>query len=304
MISARRKRKRTSGRCKQCSTRKVRCDLSRPRCENCVRLGHNCYYDVPPTSLGSDDSMSHTIRAKHLATAKHDLAAFPRQTHRDVHDRPLTTGALSSDRQSLSRDITPGLSVWLTPASPFDDRTAELAADGFPSIPAPTEHAAPTNVSEEDTSNPDGRLDLSIPEAHCITQGVHRDWSSETDIFARALICPPIMIDSLNDWSEFCWKASQESTRYHFLASAICVFAYVHKSERSDELLDDVYMLYESATFGVSSCFEESNLSNDNRRLQAAFSTTFLLCHVEVCRTLQSRGMNAFADPNQDNDGF
>ncbi|KIP09470.1 hypothetical protein PHLGIDRAFT_126340 [Phlebiopsis gigantea 11061_1 CR5-6] len=40
--------------CRQCRARKIRCDSSRPQCNNCIRRGNECEYDAKPKRRGPD----------------------------------------------------------------------------------------------------------------------------------------------------------------------------------------------------------------------------------------------------------
>ncbi|KAH9993528.1 hypothetical protein BJV77DRAFT_349039 [Russula vinacea] len=40
--------------CRQCRSRKIRCDSTRPNCQNCVKRGNECVYDKVPKRRGPD----------------------------------------------------------------------------------------------------------------------------------------------------------------------------------------------------------------------------------------------------------
>ncbi|EKM54774.1 uncharacterized protein PHACADRAFT_258850 [Phanerochaete carnosa HHB-10118-sp] len=40
--------------CRQCRARKIRCDSTRPHCNNCIRRGNDCEYDAKPKRRGPD----------------------------------------------------------------------------------------------------------------------------------------------------------------------------------------------------------------------------------------------------------
>ncbi|PPQ68813.1 hypothetical protein CVT24_007698 [Panaeolus cyanescens] len=87
--------------CRQCRSRKIRCDSQRPSCNNCLRRSNDCQYDSAPKRRGPDKNPGTRQRSCKRRPTDGSAPPPPKRAKRSASDRTSTTAPNTEQRGSL-----------------------------------------------------------------------------------------------------------------------------------------------------------------------------------------------------------
>ncbi|KJA23398.1 hypothetical protein HYPSUDRAFT_586431 [Hypholoma sublateritium FD-334 SS-4] len=99
--------------CRQCRSRKIRCDSTRPVCNNCVRRSNTCEYDTVPKRRGPDKRPGTRQRSCKKRTADGSVPPPPKRrrttntTERPAEQRELPPSKVKENLQHEPRRLSP-----------------------------------------------------------------------------------------------------------------------------------------------------------------------------------------------------
>ncbi|KAJ5234960.1 uncharacterized protein N7469_004128 [Penicillium citrinum] len=110
-ITPRRKLRVTTG-CQTCRARRVKCDESKPSCNNCGKKHRTCVYD------NGAPGMSRTRAAQRRAQNPSDIVSSPAPVHPRLEDDPSHSHAQSAVRNTPPRVNAEQNSQGVSPVNP------------------------------------------------------------------------------------------------------------------------------------------------------------------------------------------
>ncbi|TDL24298.1 hypothetical protein BD410DRAFT_786409 [Rickenella mellea] len=139
--------------CRQCRARKIRCDSTRPSCNNCLRRSNECQYDAVPKRRGPDKRPGTRQRSCKKRPADGSLPQKKKQKRTDDRGRDQVnlSGVAARENMSLRLDMSftarndhPANGVYTTPIDdgpPFQYPTTASPATTM-SLHAPVPRSA------------------------------------------------------------------------------------------------------------------------------------------------------------------
>ncbi|EJD03209.1 uncharacterized protein FOMMEDRAFT_168239 [Fomitiporia mediterranea MF3/22] len=92
--------------CRQCRARKIRCDSTRPSCNNCIRRQNECQYDAVPKRRGPDKRPGTRQRSCKKRPADGSMPMKKKQKKGGLAESPTVTSPSSSAVKSEDNDRT------------------------------------------------------------------------------------------------------------------------------------------------------------------------------------------------------
>ncbi|EPQ56860.1 hypothetical protein GLOTRDRAFT_137358 [Gloeophyllum trabeum ATCC 11539] len=169
--------------CRQCRARKIRCDSTRPMCNNCLKRGNECEYDAVPKRRGPDKHPGTRQRSCKKRAADDGAPGANKKKRRTVSEQSATPEVkenVSGGRRSPNQKPMLDAPLLQAPAPPTATSILELPLPGmnpdhaksttpYGSVPTPYRRGSAYDVLEDQKGlvnvhrSPQGDVKLSPP---------------------------------------------------------------------------------------------------------------------------------------------